>query len=130
MSRAKVLIFKGVASPYHHGALGICRTLGRLGVSVAANDESRRTSAALSRYRSESMVWNPWPSTGGDMVERLVAWGQAQETPALLLPVDDAATLILDEHASHLEPYFRFPRQPEGLARKLSSKWTMAEARA
>lgn len=126
MSRAKVFIFKGVPSRFHHGALGICRTLGRLGVPVAANDELRRASAALSRYRSESLVWRPWPSTGDDMVERLVAWGQAQEGQALLMPVDDAATVILDEHASDLEPYFRFPRQPEGLARNLSSKWTMA----
>jgi D-aspartate ligase len=127
MSRAKIFVFKGVPSPHHHGALGIARTLGRLGVPVAANDEAKRAPAAQSRYRSESLVWSPWPPAAADMVERLAAWGRVQDAPALLMPVDDAATVALEEHAAELGEWFRFPRQPAALVRKLSSKWTMAE---
>ena len=127
MSRAKVFVFKGVPSRFHHGALGVARTLGRLGVPVAANDELDRTAASRSRYRSDSLVWRPWPTTSSDIVERLVAWGQAQDEPALLMPVDDAATMVVEEHAADLAHCFRFARQPEGLVRNLSSKWTMAE---
>jgi D-aspartate ligase len=127
MARPKVFVFKGVPSRFHHGALAVSRTLGRLGIPVAANDEGKRAAAARSRYRSESVVWSPWPDAAADMVEKLVAWGRVQDEPALLIPVDDAATVTLDEHATDLDQFFRFPRQPEGLARKLSSKWTMAE---
>lgn len=127
MARAKIFVFKGVPSRFHHGALGIARTLGRLGVPVAANDELDGTAASRSRYRSESIVWRRWPTTSDDIVERLVAWGRAQDEPALLMPVDDAATVVVEEHAGALAQCFRFARQPEGLVRKLSSKWTMAE---
>lgn len=127
MTRPKTFVFKGVPSRFHHGALGVARTLGRIGVPVAANDEQNRAPAARSRYRSESIVWRPWPSSAADMVEKLVAWGNAQDAPALLMPVDDAATVVLEEHAADLEQCFRFPRQPAGLVQGLSSKWTMAE---
>ncbi|MGN6798170.1 MAG: carboxylate--amine ligase [Gaiellaceae bacterium] len=127
MSRAKVFVFKGVPSRFHHGALGIARTLGRLGVPVAANDETKGTAASRSRYRTESIVWSPWPTTGEDVVEKLVAWGRVQDQPALLMPVDDAATIVVEEHADDLAQYFRFARQPKGLVQNLSSKWTMAQ---
>jgi len=127
MPRAKVFVFKGVPSRFHHGALGVARTLGRLGVPVAANDELERTAASRSRYRSESIVWRPWPTASGDIVEKLVAWGKVQDEPALLMPVDDVATVVVEEHAADLAQWFRFARQPEGLVRSLSSKWTMAE---
>jgi D-aspartate ligase len=127
MSRAKVFVFKGVPSRFHHGALGVARTLGRLGVPVTANDELKKTAASRSRYRSESIVWSPWPTTSDEIVEKLVAWGRAQDEPALLMPVDDAATMAVEEHAADLAQCFRFARQPEGLVRKLSSKWAMAE---
>ena len=127
MARAKVFVFKGVPNRFHHGALGVARTLGRLGVPVAANDELRRTAASRSRYRTDSLVWSPWPTASSDVVEMLVAWGRTQDEPALLMPVDDAATVVVEEHAEDLARYFRFARQPEGLVRRLSSKWTMAE---
>lgn len=127
MSRAKVFVFKGVPNRFHHGALGVARTLGRLGVPVAANDEMRGTAASRSRYRSESIVWRPWPNQSGDIAEKLVAWGRAQDEPALLMPVDDAATVVVEEHSEELAQYFRFARQPKGLVQDLSSKWTMAE---
>jgi predicted ATP-grasp superfamily ATP-dependent carboligase len=125
--RPAAFVFKGVPSRFHHGALAVCRTLGRLGVPVHANDEEPGTPTSRSRYRTGSLVWSPWPTSAEEMVERLAAWGRRQDERALLMPVDDAATVVLDEHADTLAEWFRFPRQPEGLARRLSSKWTMAE---
>ncbi len=125
--RPAVFVFKGVPSRFHHGALAVCRTLGRLGVPVWANDELERAPAARSRYRTGSAVWQPWPASPGESVERLVAWARTQDERALLMPVDDVATVAVEEHADELAEWFRFPRQPEGLARRLSSKWTMAQ---
>lgn len=126
-SPVPVFVFKGIPNRFHHGALAVCRTMGRLGVPVYANDETGCIPAARSRYRAGSLVWSPWPDSADVIVEHLVAWGRRQEKRALLIPVDDVATVVLDEHADQLADWFRFPRQSEGLARRLSSKWTMAE---
>ncbi len=127
MSQAKAFIFKGVPAPFHHGALAVCRTLGRVGVEVAANDESARTPAARSRYRTESLAWADWPSTTDAMVERLLEWGRRQDERSVLIAVDDTATITIDDHAAELREFFLIPERPAGLGRELSSKWSMAE---
>lgn len=127
MTATKAFIFKGVPAPFHHGALAVCRTLGRMGVVVAANDEGPRVPAGFSRYRAERVVWDPWPRDVASVVERLLEWGRRQDERPLLIPVDDAATIIVDDHGSDLEAAFRFPVQLPGLARQLSSKWEMAQ---
>jgi predicted ATP-grasp superfamily ATP-dependent carboligase len=127
MSEPGAFVLKGVPAPFHHGALSACRTLGRLGVAVAANDERPQTPASRSRFRAESLVWNPWPQTPELIVERLIAWGSRQEDRAVLIPVDDAATILVDDHVDELKPFFRFAIRPDGLAQQLSSKLGMAE---
>lgn len=127
MTPTKAFIFKGVPAPFHHGALAVCRTLGRMGVDVAANDEGPRVPAGFSRYRAERLVWDPWPTDVASIVERLLEWGRRQDERPLLITVDDAAMMIVDDHGSDLEAAFRFPVQPPGLALQLSNKWEMAE---
>jgi D-aspartate ligase len=127
MTKPKAFVLKGVPAPFHHGALAVCRTLGRKGVAVAANDETPRVPTRYSRYRNESLVWNPWPHDPASMVERLLEWGERQDDRALLLPVDDAATIALDSNRAPLAEAFTFPAMPEGLAERLSSKWEMAQ---
>jgi D-aspartate ligase len=127
MSDPGAFVLKGVPAPFHHGALSACRTLGRLGVTVAANDERRRAPAARSRFRTESLVWDPWPQSPELVVERLIAWGSRQDDRAVLIPVDDAATILVDDHVDELKPFFRFAIRPNGLAQQLSSKLGMAE---
>ncbi len=46
---------------------------------------------------------------------------------AILIAVDDASSVFVDEHAGALEADFLLPCQPEGLARALSSKRGMYE---
>jgi D-aspartate ligase len=127
MTRPKAFVVKGVPAPFHHGALAVGRTLGRKGVAVAANDESPRAPARYSRYRSEGVVWDPWPQDPASIVERLLEWGERQDQPALLIPVDDASTIAVDTHRADLATTFRFPQLPVGLAEQLSSKWGMAQ---
>ncbi len=126
MTTPRAFVFKGVPAPFHHGALGVCRALGRRGVQVAANDESRWAPARRSRFRSESVIWSPWPSEAASAVERLLAWGERQQDRPILIPVDDAATIIVDTHREELSTAFRFPVLPPGLAERLSDKWEMA----
>jgi D-aspartate ligase len=123
----KAFVVKGVPAPFHHGALAITRTLGRKGVAVAANDEAHGAPASRSRYRSESLVWDPWPRDPESVVEKLLEWGERQEERAILFAVDDAASIVLDTNRDRLEAAFTFPKLPEGLAERLSSKWDMAQ---
>jgi D-aspartate ligase len=123
----KVFILKGVPAPFHHGALAVCRTLGRRGVEIAANDEGAFAPGAFSRYRTEREIWDPWPADAPEVVDRLLHWAERQRDRALLIPVDDAAMMIVDDHQTELTTAFRFPAQPAGLVRRLSSKWEMAE---
>jgi predicted ATP-grasp superfamily ATP-dependent carboligase/ubiquinone/menaquinone biosynthesis C-methylase UbiE len=123
----KAFVLKGVPAPFHHGALAVCRTLGREGVAVTANDESARVPSRHSRYRTESLIWDPWPREPSSVVERLLEWSQRQARRVLLIPVDDAATILVDTHRAELQAGFTFPVMPVGLAERLSSKWEMAE---
>jgi D-aspartate ligase len=127
MMRPKTFIFKGAHAPFHHGALAVARTLGRLGVQIAANDELRRAPTSYSRYRAETLVWDPWPTEPEALVERLLDWGRKQETRSFLVAVDDTATIAVDDFAADLEKCFLIPKRSPGLGRSLSDKWTMAE---
>ncbi|MHB8491635.1 MAG: carboxylate--amine ligase [Solirubrobacteraceae bacterium] len=46
---------------------------------------------------------------------------------AILVPIDDAASVFVDDHVAELRDGFIFPLQPPGLARRLSSKRGMYE---
>src|SRR6185312_4566971 len=46
---------------------------------------------------------------------------------AVLVPMDDAGALLVNEHTDELADHYLFPRQPPGLVRSLSSKLSMQE---
>ena len=60
------------------------------------------------------------------MLTKLLALGH-DFGRAILMPVDDAGSVFVEEHADALESDFLFPRQPDGLAQALSSKREMYE---
>lgn len=97
-----------------HGSLGVARSLGRWGVAVHGAT-TERTPASRSRYFRSVPRW------AGD-AESLLAIGRRVGSRAMLVPTGDAAGLFVEDHADVLTEAFRFPRQPPGLARRLSSK--------
>ncbi|MFD5390952.1 ATP-grasp domain-containing protein [Streptomyces sp. NPDC059474] len=111
--------------PLHHGGVGAIRSLGRLGVPMYAVTEDRWTPAALSRYLARAFIW---PTTGSERPERLVEGllriGRAIGRPAVLLPTDEEAAVLIAEHADRLagEGGFLFPRAEPELPRRLASK--------
>ncbi|MDQ3898466.1 MAG: ATP-grasp domain-containing protein, partial [Actinomycetota bacterium] len=118
-----VLVAKVGRYPLHHGGLGAIRTLGRLGVPVYAITEDRFTPAAVSRYLRRSFVW---PTTGGEdageLVEGLLAIGRRLPGPALVLPTDDEAAVLVAEHADELAECFLLPGVPAALPAALADK--------
>jgi len=120
-----IVIFGLSRGIFHHGALGIARSAGRLGIPVHRIARERWAPARLSRY---SRRWSRIPD-GASTAEILEFLHEcsAGVGRALLIPIDDAASVFVDEHAQALEPDFLFPRQPVGLAQALSSKREMYE---
>ena len=118
--------------PLHSGGVGAVRTLGRLGVPVYATTEDRLTPAALSRYCAGTFRWR---TTGhedpADLAGGLAEIGRQIGRPAVAVPVDDEAAVLLAEHADELSEYFLFPRLADpSLVRRLASKHETVRARA
>jgi D-aspartate ligase len=110
---------------FHHGVLGIARSLGRLGIPVHRVGRERRAPASRSRYMSS---WHVIAPTIGeeDTLDRLIALGGELGRP-ILVAADDAACVFVDDHGDVLDQHFLLPRQPPGLLRALSSKRGMYE---
>ncbi|MFJ7152055.1 ATP-grasp domain-containing protein [Streptomyces sp. NPDC100445] len=117
------LIVKFGHYPLHHGGVGAIRSLGRLGVPMYAISEDRYTPAASSRYLRKAFVW---PTTGAEdpdhLVEGLLRIGRRIGRPAVLIPTDEEAAVLIAEHQEHLAGSFLFPRVDPGLPRRLASK--------
>lgn len=110
---------------FHHGVLGIARSAGRLGASVHRVGRERWAPAATSRFMSSWRVL-PEGSSDDDTIDYLRKLS-AELGKAVLIPVDDAASVFVDRHAERLSADFLFPSQPVGLASRLSSKRGMYE---
>jgi D-aspartate ligase len=117
------LVLKVGQYPVHSGGLGVIRTLGRLGVPVYAITEPGLTPAAASRYCTKAFVWH---ATGHEEPVQLVAQlcevGEAIGRPAVVIPVDDEAAVLVAEHQAELSSRFLFPHVQPRLPRKLASK--------
>jgi D-aspartate ligase len=118
---APVLVLKIGSYDLHHGALGIVRTLGRVGVPVYGIHEGRFAPMARSRYLCGGFVW---ATTGdeSDLLEQLSLIGRRLTGRTILIPTDDEAAILIAEHAETLQDRFRFPWQPPALPRSVASK--------
>jgi predicted ATP-grasp superfamily ATP-dependent carboligase len=110
---------------FHHGALGIARSAGRLGIPVHRIALERFAPAAFSRYSKG------WTVLSGAASEEQVMRALAEQRKligrAVLVPIDDAASVFVDEYADELREQYLFPVQPHGLPEMLASKRAMYE---
>ncbi|MEV5979904.1 ATP-grasp domain-containing protein [Streptomyces sp. NPDC052114] len=128
------LIVKFGDYPLHHGGVGAIRSLGRLGVPMYAITEDRYTPAAASRHLTRAF---PWSTTGTEEPERLVEGllrvGRRIGRPAVLIPTDEEAAVLIAEHQDELSAQdtgfggFLFPRVEAELPRRLASKQGLHE---
>src|SRR2546429_466739 len=116
-----VVVLRGVESA-SHGALGILRSLGRLGVPVYAVACRRRTAAFFSRYCKGKYVWNVANGHAERSVNFLLDVGRKIGRRAILIPSDDKALLFCASCAEMLREQFQFPDVCPELIRELSSK--------
>lgn len=117
-----VLVLRIGRYMFHHGSVGITRTLGAMGVPVYQIVEDRFTPGALSRYLSGSFTWDTSGLATEQLLAGMAAIGAQLNRPAILIPTDDAAAIFIAEQAEILRRWFTFPTPPPALYRALSNK--------
>ena len=110
------------ASTINHGAVGIARTLGRLGVPVYAVSEDNYTPLASSRFIAKSFVLKNWPADRATFLNTLLTIREVIGRTAILVPVDDLSAIFIAENATALRQWFLFPQLPADLPRQLANK--------
>jgi predicted ATP-grasp superfamily ATP-dependent carboligase len=112
---------------FHHGGLGVIRSLGRLGIRVHAMREDRFTPAGASRYARRTMSQMPPRAHPDDVLDALDRLADRLPGPAVLVTTDDAGAILLAEHGDKLRPRYLFPSPPADLPRRAAGKATLAE---
>jgi predicted ATP-grasp superfamily ATP-dependent carboligase len=111
-----------VLSPHHHGALGIFRSLGVLGVPVYAVEDGRFSPPLRSRYCRGVFHWNVRTAAPQASIASLFKISENFSTRPILIPTDDATAALVQEAAEQLQEAYRFPILPRGLVYRLSNK--------
>src|SRR5947209_3521499 len=112
---------------FHHGGLGVIRSLGRLRIPVHTMCEDRFTPAALSRYVRRPVAAMPVSAHPDDVLDVLDRLAERLPGPAVLITTDDAGAIFLSEYGDKLRPRYLFPDPPTGLVRRAAGKATLAE---
>jgi D-aspartate ligase len=120
-----IVIFGLSRGVFDHGALGITRSAGRLRIPVHRVARERWTPARASRYVSGWRTLQP--DAGDEQILASLKELREEIGRAILIAVDDAASVFVDTHAERLHEQYLFPHQPSGLAQRLSSKREMYE---
>jgi D-aspartate ligase len=93
----------------HHGALGVVRSLGRLGVPVYGVHRTHRPAASFSRYCRKVFVLDLETTSPQESVDSLKEIARDIGGMPLLMPTNDETALYVAENASQLQESFVFP---------------------
>ncbi len=121
------VVFKLDANVFHHGGLGVIRTLGRLGVPVHVVHEDLFAPAAASRYAHGRWRWTPGPDQPERIRQGLMRLAERIGQRAVLIPTDDAGAIFLAEHGDELRRWFLFPAPDRDLPRQVAGKESLVE---
>jgi D-aspartate ligase len=109
----------------HHGALGVMRSLGRLGVRMYGVHPTRRPTAAFSKYCRNVFALDLDRTPPDQCVECLRDIARGIGSMPLLMPTNDESALFVARNASQLQDRFRFPANPVDVVWSLYNKKAM-----
>lgn len=115
-----ILVLRRSVGSLQHCVLAVARSAGRLGIPVDAVRGCAREPALRSRYLRNVLALRP-DAPEEEFVEGLLAIGERLER-AVLLPIDDLASVLVGDHQQRLAECFRLPLAPLGVQRRLASK--------
>jgi D-aspartate ligase len=111
-----------VLFPHHHGALGIFRSLGVLGVPVYAVEDGQFSPPLRSRYCRGVFHWDVRTAAPQASIASLLRISENFNTRPILVPTNEATAVLVQEAAEQLQEAYRFPILPRGLVGNLSNK--------
>jgi D-aspartate ligase len=117
-----VLVLAANQLVFHHGTVGVIRSLGRMGVPVYSVIKDRFTRAAVSKYVTAAFIWKTCGLNTPQFLEGMEAIGKHLPAPAIVVPTDDVAAILVAEQAALLKAHFLLPQQPPMLPRTLANK--------
>jgi len=109
----------------HYSALGIMRSLGRLGIPTYAVHATAGAASLKSRYCSGSFIWDLDASSDQDSVQFLLELCRKIEGRPVLIATNDETALFVAANASTLKDHFIFPKNSPELVRSLYDKREM-----
>jgi D-aspartate ligase len=109
----------------HYGALGVVRSLGRLGVRVYGVHPTRWPVAAFSRYCQKVFELNLNRVPAEESVNHLLEIAHTIGGKPLLMTTNDEGALFVARNASKLERAFVFPHNPAQVIWSLYNKKEM-----
>jgi D-aspartate ligase len=109
----------------HHGALGVMRSLGRLGVRVYGTHPSQRPAASFSRYCQKVFVLDLERTPVQRSIDGLIDIGRSLGEMPLLIPTNDETALYVAQNVSRLQEAFLFPVNPFEVVWSLYNKKAM-----
>ncbi|MEX2284988.1 MAG: carboxylate--amine ligase [Gemmatimonadota bacterium] len=107
---------------FHHGSLGIARSLGRLGISVYGIDADRDAPGLESRYLKGSTVWDFRAISPHVSLDFLLHYADQVGGRPLLIATSDDAALFIAQNSEALSKRYLFPRLPLETVRTLCDK--------
>jgi predicted ATP-grasp superfamily ATP-dependent carboligase len=108
-----------------HGALGILRSLGRLGVAAYVVDPDPMAPAFISRYCQRKFVYDIENGSAQRSVQYLLDVARKLGQRSILIPTSDVTALFVADNAQALKEWFLFPDQSAELSHALASKKQM-----
>jgi D-aspartate ligase len=116
-----------VLNAYNHVAITVIRSLGRLGIPIYAVHETGKAPSLRSKYCRGAFELSITDAPRDAAVESLLGIAARVGGEPLLIPTEDTSCLFVDDNSDVLRQAYRFPEQPHGLVRSLSSKREMNE---
>ena len=110
---------------YHYLALGVVRSLGRMGIPVYGIEHHRRSPGINSRYCRENFFWDIDGSSPEATTEFLLRVGRKIGRRSLLIHTADESAQLVADYAGVLKERYIFPLKTPELVRALVSKKEM-----
>ena len=109
----------------HHGALGVMRSLGRLGVPMYGVHATRRPPASFSKYCRKVFALDLDQTPPEQSVDCLRDIARGIGARPLLMPTNDETALFVARNATRLQHDFLFPANPVQVVWSLYNKKSM-----
>ncbi len=108
--------------PFHHGSLGVIRSLGSVGIPVFATQRRALLPSGASRYLRGKFLWKNGGRDVDEFLDRMASIAKKIGRPTVLIPADDLSAVRIAENSHLLPSNFIFPKLPTTLPRSVANK--------